>query len=389
MTWLFKKPCGRLLSPTALLLLAATAYGQTTGRWEQAPGAANDIAASKAGVFVVGSNGPASVGTPLPVFRWEESAKNWTNIGFPSTTISVDDQGALWGINNGTVFHRVAGGAQGTERPHSVTNAISVSAEPGGEIVWALDASGTVWARRRSSAPLIWERVVVLPGNNKPVQIVADPAFGFYIVTASPGDGGIYRYNKFGQFGSKVNAAGAFYRDLRLTPAGGWYGVTSNTLYGSTAGNGRITQGAFRRVAYQPGGSAASPARIWILGENTAITAFTITPGRQLTDAYVTAARNLTQLLQRIVDTGTAQTTAPQIDSLMGPYLIAKKRAEYWIYSDVNSAAEVATFGSEINAADSALEQRRTELLRSPWAASVSLYLNTLTNKVRTDLTNN
>ena len=388
MTWLFKKRPGRLLSQTALLL-ATTAYGQTTGIWEQAPGAANDIAASKAGVFVVGSNGPPSFGTPISVFKWEESAKNWTNIGFPSTTISVDDQGVLWGINNGAVYHRPAGGAQGTEKKHPVVNAISVSTEPGGEIVWALDTSGAVWARRRSSQPLVWEKVIVLPGNNTPVQIVADPAFGFYSVTASPGDGGIYRYNKFGQFGIKTNVAGAFYRDLRITPAGGWFGVTNNSLYGSGTGASRITTGAFRRVAYQPGGSAASPARVWILGENTSINSFTITPGRQLTDAYLTAAGYLTTLLDKIGDSGAAQVNAPQIDPTMFLYLRAKKRAEFWLYSDVNSAADVGTFSSEINTAESALEARRAFLLKGPFAASVSLYLSSLTSKVRTDLEKN
>ena len=376
------KKCGSRPSRTtclATLLLSAglSAVNGQSGLWTKMPGRGNFLAASKAGVWAYDGGSKA-------VYKWNEATGAWavTALGdcFP---ITADDRGNVWGVSGGKVLELTAGAAVPKDTAASGVDWASV--DPATGSLYALDTNKIIWQRAAGSAA--WQKFTTLPSGVNARQITANPGGGVWMTARqSPGAWQCVTPNCTPSLIGGLNSTTATVADVVRT-SGGWFAVYGNFLRSSFGAGKSIPLGSAAaemvnptHVAFEngPGG-----ARLWMMTQTGFIWRVPIPPATQIAQEYTTAADNLKSTMGKITDAGSAQINAPDLDTLLGPYLLAKRNAQFWMLLEANSQADVSAAASAVKAAEDALEAARKSLLTGPYSASVAPYFTNLRAEYR------
>jgi Tectonin domain len=367
-------PGSRTASVAALLLSAglSAVYGQS-GVWTKMPGRGNFLAASKAGVWAYDAGSKA-------VYKWNEPAGTWAATALGDChPITADDRGNVWGVSGGKVLVLATGAGAPTDT--GAAGVVWASVDPATSTLYALDTNKFVW--QRTTASSTWQKFTAVPGTVNAKQIIANPGGGIWMTAGfSPG---AWQCTSANCTPSPIGGLHtATVADLVRT-SGGWFAIYGKLLRSSFGGSIPLGSAAAdmmnaEHLAFENG---ASGARLWMMTELGYIWRVQIPPATQIAQEYTTAANALKTAMGKITDAGSAQINAPDVDTLLGPYLLAKRNAHFWMLLEANSQSDVSAAASAVKAAEDGLEAARKSLLTGPYSASVAPYFTNLRAEYR------
>ncbi len=363
----------RTANLSALLISAALSAGYAeTGVWTKMPGWGNYLAASKAGVWAYDRGSKT-------VYKWNEPTRTWSATALGDCyPITADDQGNIWGVSGGKLLELAAGATAPKE-----TGAVGVvwaSVDPATGTLYELDTNAIIWRRAGLSAP--WQKFTTANAGAKTIH--ANPAGGVWLTA---GANGAWQCTTLNCTPSPIGGLNlAPVSDLART-SGGWFAVYGSFLRSSFSAGKAVPLGnaandilESRNVAFENGSTGA---RLWMMNSLSFIWRLEIPSAPQIAQEFTANANALKTAMGKITDAGSAQINAPDVDTLLGPYLLSKHNAQFWMLLESNSQADVTAASSSVKAAEDGLEAVRRSLLTGPYSATVAPFFTNLRPEYR------